>query len=164
MVKDCLFCDSYSQWEREGKILNNNRGAYSILSVTPATPGAVIVVPKKHLLVRPRLMDMVDIGLMINSGVLARDQVERIVKDRPRELQKVYEKLVENPPFSDAGIYAQEMLEWFRPGEDIIQGWNLGINIGEAAGQSQAHFHVHLVPRYGTTRTGVVTAFRNEFL
>ncbi|MGH7069509.1 MAG: HIT family protein [Acetobacteraceae bacterium] len=27
-------------------------------------------------------------------------------------------------------------------------GYNLGINIGEAAGQTIAHAHVHLIPRY----------------
>ena len=164
MVKGCLFCDSYSQWERDGLLLNSNRGAYSILSVTPATPGSVIVVPKKHLLAKPRLMDLIDICQMINSGTLAKDQIERMVRERPGELVRVYERLVENPPFSEAGEYAQEMLEWFLPGEDRVLGWNVGINIGEAAGQSQEHFHVHLVPRYGPTNQGVVKAFRNEFL
>ena len=27
-------------------------------------------------------------------------------------------------------------------------GYNIGINIGEAAGQTIAHLHVHLIPRY----------------
>jgi|SRR5271156_4593804 len=27
-------------------------------------------------------------------------------------------------------------------------GYNVGINIGEAAGQTVMHFHVHLIPRY----------------
>ena len=28
------------------------------------------------------------------------------------------------------------------------QGFNLGVNIGEAAGQSIFHCHIHLIPRY----------------
>ncbi|MEW6541365.1 MAG: HIT domain-containing protein [Bacillota bacterium] len=28
------------------------------------------------------------------------------------------------------------------------QGYNVGINIGEAAGQTIWHCHVHLIPRY----------------
>jgi len=27
-------------------------------------------------------------------------------------------------------------------------GYNLGVNVGEAAGQTVAHAHVHLIPRY----------------
>jgi diadenosine tetraphosphate (Ap4A) HIT family hydrolase len=27
-------------------------------------------------------------------------------------------------------------------------GWNIGANIGKAAGQSRLHVHVHLIPRY----------------
>src|SRR5476649_1565073 len=28
-------------------------------------------------------------------------------------------------------------------------GYNIGVNIGKAAGQSRMHVHVHLIPRYG---------------
>ena len=28
------------------------------------------------------------------------------------------------------------------------EGYNLGINIGEAAGQTVFHMHIHLIPRY----------------
>lgn len=27
-------------------------------------------------------------------------------------------------------------------------GWNIGINIGESAGQTVRHYHCHLIPRY----------------
>lgn len=35
------------------------------------------------------------------------------------------------------------LLETFAPG-----GFNLGINVGEAAGQTIAHVHLHVIPRY----------------
>jgi len=35
----------------------------------------------------------------------------------------------------------------FNRGRDI-PGYNVGVNIGAAAGQTIAHAHVHLVPRY----------------
>lgn len=27
-------------------------------------------------------------------------------------------------------------------------GWNIGVNVGKAAGQNRMHVHVHLIPRY----------------
>ena len=31
---------------------------------------------------------------------------------------------------------------------DAPDGYNIGVNIGRAAGQSRMHVHVHLIPRY----------------
>jgi diadenosine tetraphosphate (Ap4A) HIT family hydrolase len=32
--------------------------------------------------------------------------------------------------------------------EHSPDGYNIGVNVGEAAGQSRMHVHVHLIPRY----------------
>jgi diadenosine tetraphosphate (Ap4A) HIT family hydrolase len=32
--------------------------------------------------------------------------------------------------------------------EHLPDGYNIGVNIGKAAGQSRMHVHVHLIPRY----------------
>ena len=32
--------------------------------------------------------------------------------------------------------------------EHAPDGYNIGVNVGEAAGQSRMHVHVHLIPRY----------------
>ena len=32
--------------------------------------------------------------------------------------------------------------------EQAPDGYNIGVNIGKAAGQSRMHVHVHLIPRY----------------
>ena len=34
------------------------------------------------------------------------------------------------------------------PKEHSPDGYNIGVNIGKAAGQSRMHVHVHLIPRY----------------
>jgi diadenosine tetraphosphate (Ap4A) HIT family hydrolase len=32
--------------------------------------------------------------------------------------------------------------------EYLPDGWNIGVNVGTAAGQTVPHLHVHLIPRY----------------
>ena len=32
--------------------------------------------------------------------------------------------------------------------QDAPDGYNIGVNIGKAAGQTRMHVHVHLIPRY----------------
>jgi ATP adenylyltransferase len=41
------------------------------------------------------------------------------------------------------GIIRQELLE----DDPTIAGFNIGMNCGEAAGQTVAHAHIHLIPR-----------------
>lgn len=47
-----------------------------------------------------------------------------------------------------------ELLKLLEIGKDIINekfkpdGFNIGMNCGEAAGQTVMHFHCHLIPRY----------------
>jgi len=38
----------------------------------------------------------------------------------------------------------RQLVQQHRP-----DGFNIGVNVGEAAGQTVAHAHLHLVPRYG---------------
>lgn len=46
------------------------------------------------------------------------------------------------------------MLDLLRAAQRIVQerhkpdGYNIGANIGKAAGQARMHVHVHLIPRY----------------
>ena len=46
------------------------------------------------------------------------------------------------------------ILELLREAQRLVQaehspdGYNIGVNVGQAAGQSRMHVHVHLIPRY----------------
>ena len=46
------------------------------------------------------------------------------------------------------------LLDLLRQAKKLIQaahapdGYNIGVNVGLAAGQSRMHVHVHLIPRY----------------
>lgn len=45
--------------------------------------------------------------------------------------------------FGNAIAVAKELAQKSNP-----DGYNIGVNCGEAAGQSQFHFHAHFIPRY----------------
>ena len=47
----------------------------------------------------------------------------------------------------DLMALADEAREWLMR-ERAPDGFNVGINVGEAAGQTVFHVHVHLIPRY----------------
>ena len=38
--------------------------------------------------------------------------------------------------------------------DNSITGFNIGMNIGEDAGQTIVHFHIHIIPRRKTVVTG----------
>lgn len=62
-----------------------------------------------------------------------------------RHFQSIFEiNLVEFMELWKALYYAKRMIEKdYKP-----DGYNIGINDGEAAGQSIMHLHIHLIPRY----------------
>ena len=41
-----------------------------------------------------------------------------------------------------------EEVKHYLDGKHAPAGYNVGINVGEAAGQTISHVHVHLIPRY----------------
>ena len=62
-----------------------------------------------------------------------------------RHFQSIFEiNLVEFMELSKALYYAKRMIEKSHQPD----GYNIGINDGEAAGQSIMHLHIHLIPRY----------------
>lgn len=62
-----------------------------------------------------------------------------------RHFQSIFEiNLIEFMELWKALYYAKRMIEKdYKP-----DGYNVGINDGEAAGQSIMHLHIHLIPRY----------------
>ena len=62
--------------------------------------------------------------------------------------------------FDMTGAEQSAVLALLREAQSSIQkqhspdGYNIGVNIGKAGGQSRMHVHVHLIPRY----TGDVVA------
>ena len=103
MDGECPFCalESY-------EIVARNRLAVAIYDKFPASPGHILVIPRRHF------ADYFD---ATDKELRAIDQLLR--KSRAILMQ-----------------------------EKAPDGFNIGINVGAAAGQTVFHLHVHLIPRY----------------
>jgi diadenosine tetraphosphate (Ap4A) HIT family hydrolase len=101
MNSSCPFCEP-------GDVLLDNGLAYAIRDRFPASPGHLLILPKRHVA----------------------DWFETTAAER---------------------LALFELADAARTGLDSElhpDGYNLGINVGEAAGQTIYHVHLHLIPRY----------------
>lgn len=97
----CIFC------EIKDYVLENDL-AYAIFDKFPATPGHMLVIPKRHV---------------ANFFDITKEEREAIFElvDKGKELlDKKYS----------------------------TNGYNVGVNVNEAGGQTVFHVHIHLMPRF----------------
>lgn len=89
-------------------VLLENVLAYVLRDLFPASPGHLLILPRRH--------------------------VASWFETTPEERQALFEL---------ADVARRLIDAEFHP-----DGYNLGINVGEAAGQTIFHVHLHLIPRY----------------
>ncbi len=161
-MSNCLFCDSYQTWSQHGNILTERPNLYSILSITPASPGQAIIVPKAHV----ETMKSLDTAVYGTLFTFVEETFEALIQryyqnpEGIERLREFYRKLSvdENvkPNFREmnAAMLLEEAHLEVKPLD-----YNLGMNKGDCAGQSQEHLHIHLFPRRNVGNTkGIVTA------
>ena len=102
------------------RILKANSHALAIFDAFPVSPGHTLILPKRH----------------ISSFFDATQEEQAAVF----ELLSAMRDLLADP--STSSVARQGSLP-LRP-----DGFNIGINDGEAAGQTVMHLHIHLIPRY----------------
>jgi len=106
----------------------------------PITPGHLIIVPKKHIV---SLFDLSEAQWKDLRVILKKSS--SLIK--ATNLKKFYSTLLMMRPDSVSTKYWRLMLKHKgisrRP-----DGYNIGINEGEAAGRTIHHVHIHLIPRY----------------
>lgn len=100
------------------RVFMENSLAVAILDLYPVTPGHTLIIPKRH------------IASFFEATPDEREAFFDLL-DRVRNRM-----LNSRPPFDGRG------------GSFVPDGFNIGINDGEAAGQSVFHLHIHLIPRY----------------
>lgn len=155
MAKD-IFCDLYGSWKQAGKIIFENDHAYSLLSVTPATPGHAVVVSKVHAERIEQLRGASLEGFIDAFGDTA-VAVQKIYAEDPGRIVEFYRSLKEAPPLPGVDAMAEKMLQHRHLRVIPDSSYNIGINVGGYAGQSVNHLHAQLFPRR-EKGFGVVTA------
>ncbi|PIZ51213.1 hypothetical protein COY27_04270 [Candidatus Woesearchaeota archaeon CG_4_10_14_0_2_um_filter_33_13] len=156
MKSDDIFCKLYDVWKRDGKVIFENDHAYSILSVTPATPGHAIVIAKDHVKCLEELRGIALEGFVdaIPSTSLA---IQGIYNSNPENMVRFYQSLKENPPVPPSADLAIRMLQDRNLRIKPDTAYNVGINVGGYAGQLVDHLHAQLFPRR-EKGPGMVTA------
>jgi diadenosine tetraphosphate (Ap4A) HIT family hydrolase len=121
--KDCPFCNI-----SDDRIVASNDLALAICDNFPVSPGHMLFIPRRHIANWFDATEQEQIAIM------------RLINQFQKELVLPCEALAEQgkrPPKQDK-----------RPEPDPPDAYNIGINIGPAAGQTVMHLHVHLIPRY----------------
>ncbi len=161
MKSNDIFCKLYDVWKRDGKIIFENDHAYSILSVTPATPGHSIVISKDHV---ERLEELRGVALegfvdALSSTALS---IRELYDSNPERIVRFYQSLKENPPTPPSADLAERMLQHRNVRVKPDTAYNIGINVGGYAGQLVNHLHAQIFPRR-ERGPGIVTAMEKLF-
>lgn len=134
---NCTFCKIYQKGE---DVIYENKLFFAIFDHFPVSPGHAEVIPKRHAI---SLSDLVEEE---QSKLLpAIFNVQRKIEQT--DFRKFYEYFIDNPLNDKSVEYCQKMLIHIGVGKKP-DGYNIGINDGEAAGRTIDHLHVHIIPRY----------------
>src|SRR4030043_1511696 len=124
-VKDCIFCKIIKGEIPCAKIYEDKE-FLAFLDIMPINPGHTLVIPKVHC---KNLLDFPKSA----SEKLAGSENTRFLKSEEADLIEFIKKV------ATAVVKAVN-----------ADGFNLGMNNGEAAGQIVHHAHFHTLPRFST--------------
>jgi diadenosine tetraphosphate (Ap4A) HIT family hydrolase len=156
-----IFCRLYDSWKAKGQVIFENDYAYSIFSVTPATPGHAIVISKPHVELLEQLRGP-ELEGFVDAIPATSHAIRGIYDSDPERVVQFYKSLRENPPTPASADLAQRMLEHRHLRVRPDRAYNVGINVGGYAGQLVDHLHVQLFPRREKGQ-GIVTAMQVFF-
>ena len=136
-MNKCFFCKNYADKER---ILFENDSFYSRFDDFPVSAGHLLVIAKRHT---DSILDLTkkeweELLAVIKENL---DIIEQT------DLPKLYKGLLEKTVDSKAIPYLEKALRQADQNKNN-EGFNIGVNEKEAAGQSIPHLHIHVIPRF----------------
>lgn len=136
-MNECIFCKIHRNKE---EIIYESRYFYARFDRFPVSPGHAEVIPIRHIV---SLLDLNEEEWMhLKSSI--QGVITVIEKTNFKEL---YEKFQQNPLNEKSEWFCKKILEnsGLRKRPD---GYNIGVDEGEAAGRTVHHLHIHIIPRY----------------
>jgi len=143
MTKDTLFTTLYQNPRSDTNIFFESNHSFAMLSVTPATPGHFLLIPKKPVVVLDELMDA-EISSFIRDRALA--QRALIDEFDSLHLDSFYNGIAVSPPKFIDPVNARCM-DNHRFLHEAPADYNIFVNCGPGSGQIIPHYHEHHIPR-----------------
>ena len=141
MLNECIFCNLY---KRKEEIIFENECFYAIFDRFPINPGHALIVSKKQI------VSLLDLGKFEWEYLKpAIERTKEIIEST--NLSELYIKFLKNPISERINERSRGFLEAMiaRRGQNKKpDGYNIGVNEGEAAGRTIHHLHFHIIPRY----------------
>ncbi|MGC8706993.1 MAG: HIT family protein [Desulfurella sp.] len=134
-MKECLFCKIY---EQKSDVLFENDKFFVILDKFPINPGHLLIIAKNHI---ETFEDLSDDDFFYLKKIISKSKefLERSdLKDLYENMSPINEKSLLFIEYALKSIYLHKKPD----------GYNFGLNEGQAAGQTISHLHFHLIPRY----------------
>lgn len=133
----CLFCDVYKKGD---EIALETEYFYLRFDRFPISPGHAEIIPKRHVdsLLGLEAAEEEDFWAILKK---AKAFIEAINKKR------LYESLLKAPVNDSSKTLLEDVLRHVGISK-APDGYNFGVNDGEAAGRTVHHLHIHIIPRY----------------
>lgn len=132
----CIFCEKY---EKKDEVLPINF-FWAQFDKFPISPGHAEIIPVRHI---PSLFDLnIAEWIHINYSI---KEIVRVIEST--NFKNLYTEMLKNPVNEKSKWLCEEMLNHIGI-EKKPDGYNIGLNEGEAAGRTIHHLHIHIIPRY----------------
>jgi diadenosine tetraphosphate (Ap4A) HIT family hydrolase len=134
MTDKCVFCEKTSEW------IYDNGFFYAIFDAHPVSPGHALIIPKRHV------VSILDLSRLEWNGL--KEAIEDTIKAvRSTNFQNLYSSMIVHP-ITDKSVYFCKKMLKHNALAKMPEGYNIGVNDGEAAGRTINHLHIQIIPRY----------------